>query len=322
MKFLSKSTPIITLALSTTFSFYEAPATAFNLTQNNNPSSLITNLLGDTTGLSNFTVELTGDGRAFGIFENDPFSLGLGVALSTGKVTDLAGVNTDDGDFLSLGNINDLSRDFGVPGASGDSISMQIDFFADDTKEQLFFQYVFGSEEFVEFGGSQFNDSFSLTLNGRNLARLSDEETVININNLVPKPNGIYHPDFIYNPVGTGLASDITKLDGYTIPLLFKGDLIQNATNTLVINVKDEKDGILDSAVFIRAGTLGTIEPSPITNGGSGDGDGSGSGDGSGDGDGIVHPVPEPTTTLLISALTLGGGSFFKHKSTKKSQNF
>ncbi len=307
MNNLYKTTPIITLVLSTVFSFYEAPATAFNLTQNNNPSDLIYNLLGDTTGLSDFNVELTGDGRAFGIFDNDPFSLGSGVALSTGKVTDLAGVNTEDGDFSSLGNVNDLSRDFGIPRASGDSISMQIDFFADDTKDQLFFQYVFGSEEFVEFGGSSFNDSFSLTLNGRNLARLSDEETVVNINNLVPSPNGIYHPDFIYNPVGTGPASDLTKLDGYTIPLLFKGDLIQNATNTLVINVKDKKDGILDTAVFIRADTLGTVEPSPINDD---DGDDSDDNGGNDDNDGGDDPVsiPEPSfgiITLLFSLLSL-----------------
>jgi Ca2+-binding RTX toxin-like protein len=254
-----------------TLSQVETTDSLFRVTPNNNKGQLLEDLLGDTAGLSKITVELVeliGDGRAFGTFKNDPFELGLGVVISTGRVEDLKGSNSEDGGFTQSGN-QDLSRDFAEAGVAGDSISLKIEFDADATKEFLFFQYAFGSEEFAEFGGSPFNDNFSLTLNGFNYARLTDGSTV-SINNLVPSPFGPYHPDFIYNPAQTGPVSGETKLDGYTKPLLFQAPLIQNGRNTLVINVQDVNDGIFDSAVFIKGGTVGTKLPTTKTLDGKG----------------------------------------------------
>lgn len=257
---------------------------AFEALQNNDGFQLLTNFLNSgsgSAGLSNFSISLIGDGRAFGTFQDDPYSLTSGAALSTGKITDLIGPNTQDGRTVS---VPDLSTDFGLLGVTDDAISLQVEFDVDSTAETLFFQYIFGSEEFVEFGGSFFNDSFSLELNGVNLATLSDQVTTVTINNLVPSPDGVYHPDFINNPVSTGPTSTLTKLDGYTRPLLFQGNLIQNARNTLVITVQDTGDGFYDSALLIKGGTLGTVRPPDIpgfeTDGGGTDGtnDDSGSG--------------------------------------------
>uniref|UniRef100_A0A0C1RPU1 Uncharacterized protein n=1 Tax=Tolypothrix bouteillei VB521301 TaxID=1479485 RepID=A0A0C1RPU1_9CYAN len=60
-------------------------------------SQFLKQLLGDTTGLSNFTSTLTGDRTAFGVFKDDPFNLKSGVVLSTGKASELAGRNISDG---------------------------------------------------------------------------------------------------------------------------------------------------------------------------------------------------------------------------------
>jgi Domain of unknown function (DUF4114) len=154
---------------------------------------------------------------------------------------------------------DDLSTDFGIKGSLGDKTTLEIEFDADSTAKQIFLQFVFGSEAFAELGGSDFNDTFSLKLNNEffNLARLSDGSSVT-INKLVPSPlpSDNYHPDFVYNPVGTGAASNQTKLDGYTKTLTFVGDL-KNGKNTLTLEVEDKGDGLLDSAVFIKGGTLG-----------------------------------------------------------------
>jgi hypothetical protein len=270
MKIQSGIITSLSFAIAVILNLNGKPGMAFTLTQNNNSSDLFNNFLqGDTTGLSDFNVKLIGDGRAFGVFQDDPFLLQSGVVLSTGRVTDIDEQNTVDGGF-SPTLTNDLSNDFGHPGSEDDSISLQIDFLADDTVDKLYFQYVFGSEEFVEYGG-QFNDSFSLDLLNSfcdqpgfcNLATLSDRSEVT-INNLVPSPFGLYHPDFIYNPSNTGSASTQTRLDGYTKPLIFVGQLEKNARNTLIINVQDSRDGLLDSAVFIKAKTFGTVEPPKI----------------------------------------------------------
>lgn len=187
---------------------------------------------------------------------------------------------------------NDLSHYFGDDPDIPDLVSLQISFDADQTASKLFFQYVFGSEEFVEFGGTQYNDSFELLLNGINLAKLSDGQTVT-INHLVPNPEGPFHPDYINNPVGSSIP---TRLDGFTRTLTFEGLLLQNARNTLTINIQDVGDGRLDSAVFLKGQSLGTALPPD------------------------VEKVPEPG--LAIASLVVGGLILRKgRKSSSRSRD-
>jgi len=246
----------LTATLTTAMSLLAAPAMAFSVGATNNVETLKNNLLGKKTGgLSNFSLSITGDARAFGIFTNDPFGLTSGVVMSTGKVTELPGQNLDN---------SDLGTDFPPSGQEGDLAELNLSFFADSTAEKLFFKYVFGSEEFLEYGGTQFNDNFELLLNGTNLAKLTDGKTVT-INNLVPNSGdrSTDHPDYINNPSFTGLAANIIKLDGYTKVLGFEGLLKQNQTNVLTIRLQDIGDGSLDTAVFIQ-GDVGTIDPEPV----------------------------------------------------------
>jgi len=271
----------LTATLTTAMSLLAAPAMAFSVGATNNIETLKNNFLGtNTAGLSNFSLSITGDARAFGIFNDDPFGLTSGVVLSTGKVTDIPGENR--------GNSGNLSTDFSAPNVEGDLTQLNLSFFADSTADKLFFKYVFGSEEFLEYAGTSFNDSFELLLNGTNMARLTDGQTVT-INNLVP--NSGYrptdHPDYINNPSVTGLAANIIKLDGYTKVLGFEGLLNKNQTNVLTVRIKDVQDGVYDSAVFIQ-GNVGTVDPEVVP-------------------DPITvdpEPVPEPMT---VGGLMAGG---------------
>jgi hypothetical protein len=254
----------LTATLTTAMSLLAAPAMAFSVGATNNIETLKNNLLGtNTAGLSNFSLSIRGDARAFGIFTDDPFGLMSGVVMSTGKVSDLPGPNLED----------DTGTDFPPSGETGDLAQLNLSFFADSTAEKLFFKYVFGSEEFLEYGGTPYNDDFDLLLNGTNLAKLTDGKTVT-INNLVPNSGdrSTDHPDYINNPPFKGLAANIIKLDGYTKVLGFEGLLNKNQTNVLTIRIQDIGDGALDSAVFIQ-GNVGTIDPDetvpePMTVGG------------------------------------------------------
>lgn len=272
MGLLPIKTTTATIATTALLSLGGLPAMAFDITPGGNASNLLDALLGDTTGLSNFDLKVYDDlgnvnNEAFGLFNDDPFGLGSGIVLSTGKVVDIPGLNTEDGGIEP--NLDkpeqDLSTDFapqgpwdetGYAGFEGDSITLELSFDADNTVAKVFFEYVFGSEEFVEFGGTDYNDSFKMLLNGESLALLSDGQPVT-INNLVPVPDNpsFDHPDFIYNPVGSGVN---TKLDGYTTNLTFQGQLIKNGRNTIKVNIADVSDGILDSAVFIKGNSLST----------------------------------------------------------------
>ncbi len=261
----------LTTTLTGVLSLLAAPAMAFSVGATHNTETLKKNLLGtNTAGLSDFSVSITGNEAAFGTFTNDPFGLTSGVVLSTGKVADIPGQNRKDN---VMTNGSDLNTDFGAKGEQGDLTQLNLSFFANCLVEKLFFEYVFASEEFPEFGGSGFNDNFELLLNGTNLAKLSDGKTVT-INNLVAAPNNrsTDHPDYINNPILTGIAANIIKLDGFTKVLGFEGLLKQNQANVLSIRIKDVGDGNLDSAVFIKGGSVGTAKaeavPEPMTVGG------------------------------------------------------
>ncbi|MEG4498919.1 choice-of-anchor L domain-containing protein [Microcoleus sp. F10-C6] len=267
----SHKTAALTATLTGVLSWLAAPAMAFSVGATNNIETLKNNLLGtNTAGLSDFSVSITGNEAAFGTFTNDPFGLTSGVVLSTGKVTDIPGKNRKDN---LMTNGSDLNTDFGPRGEQGDLTQLNLSFFANSTVEKLFFEYVFASEEFPEFGGSEFNDNFELLLNGTNLAKLSDGKT-FTINNLVPDPNNrsADHADYIDNSSLTGIAASIIKLDGFTKVLGFEGLLKQNQTNVLSIRIKDVGDGNVDSAVFIKGGSVGTEKaeavPEPMTVGG------------------------------------------------------
>ena len=137
------NTPMATLAAfaatTTAIVTTVTSASALSVTQENNTTTLLNTLSGGTSGLSNFTVTPTGLNPAFGKFTNDNvFGLGSGVVLSTGNAVDVVGPN-DTGSKSGLGTIAQLD----------------ISFDADSTVNKLFFQYVFGSEEFLEFAGSQ-----------------------------------------------------------------------------------------------------------------------------------------------------------------------
>ena len=261
----------LTATLTTAMSLLAAPAMALSVGATNNIETLKNTLLGaNTGGLSNFSVSMTGNPAASGTFTNDPFGLISGVVLSTGKVTDIPGQNRKDNDFMGG---SDLSTDFLPLDQEGDLTQLNISFFADSTVEKLFFEYVFASEEFREYGSSRYNDDFELLLNGINFAKLTDAKTVT-INNLVPDRynHSSDHTDYIDNPSLTGLAANITKLDGFTKVLGFEGLLKPNQTNVLSIRIKDVGDGLLDSAVFIKGGSVGTVKaeavPEPMTVGG------------------------------------------------------
>ena len=183
----------------------------------------------------------------------------------------------------------DLSTDLGLPGVAGDTVSLEYRFTPTDASTQAEFDFVFFSEELVEYAQSAFNDSFKITLNGVNLARLSDG-SFASVNTLyTPAAGGdatssIYAlrtdspaTDFIYNPAGTGPAAGETRADGYSKVLHFTGPLIVGAENVLRIEAADVRDGLLDSGILIRGGSLGgsildgfTLErdPSPLAEGG------------------------------------------------------
>lgn len=204
-------------------------------------------LAGDGVEIESSSV--SGDPRAFGRFFNGVDSgIGFesGVILSTGKVVDAIGPNDD------VAISTDLSDD--------DRISLTIGFRA--TVSAIDLKFVFASEEYSEFVGNS-TEHVTFRLNGETVGPFGGDEPVgLASVNGGSTENGVAATRaalFVDNaPVGQGAAPFNIQYDGFTVPLTARlSGLLPGQSYSLTIEIKDEFDEDVDSAVLIAAGTLG-----------------------------------------------------------------
>jgi hypothetical protein len=128
-----------------------------------------------------------------GTYTNASFTYGLGsgVAISTGNALDYEdGPNVETGRTTGYGPAATPAQDtLLTPISQGftqhfDVTQLDLTFDVGATTSKVFFNAVFGSEEFPEFVGSKFIDAFAIYLNGVNIAQFNGQ------------PINIDHPDF------------------------------------------------------------------------------------------------------------------------------
>jgi len=252
-----------------------APAAAapFSTTASTDASALLSLLLGGVSGLSNFNASISGDPAAIGFFSDffisaeglaaapfagntfAPVNIAQGVVLSAGRVDRLPGVNNE---VLPPNAATGASTDFGAPGADGDRAELLIAFDAAASGGTLALRAAFASEEFGYglTGGFFQDDRVSVQLNGVEIG-LSSLGNPLTIVNLLANSSSEIAPN---GSIVT--SSTTTQLDGSTPLTEFAGSLVAGA-NTLRISIEDGGDGIIDSALFLAAGSLMTVEPPP-----------------------------------------------------------
>ncbi|MCF3592771.1 choice-of-anchor L domain-containing protein [Rhodobacteraceae bacterium LMO-12] len=143
-----------------------------------------------------------------------------------------SGIAGNTTDANSAGN---QGTDMGDSGVDGDSITLAFTVTAPENADSFSFSFSFLSEEYPEYVGSSYNDFFSATVNGTEVA-LDLNANPISVNN-----------DFFsdtLSPVGT-------FYDGQTPPLVVATDVNGGDTITVQFQVADAGDGIYDSAAFI-----------------------------------------------------------------------
>ena len=235
-----------------------------DLTGGLTPTDLANALVG--TGVSISNVTFTGDEAGAGAFSGGTGIIGFeeGIVLGSGSVLDTVGPNVLDDvttEFLTNGD-SDLNTLSGF--TTHDAVVLEFDFVPDS--DQLFFTYVFASDEYNEFVNTQFNDVFAFFVNGVNCAIVggSDPVSINTINNGNPygsPPNS--HPElYINNDLDDGGGSIDTEMDGLTVPLNCASTVNPNVTNHIKLAIADASDFAYDSAVFIQAGSLTTTDVS------------------------------------------------------------
>jgi hypothetical protein len=234
------------------------PVLAAISTQNLNivtATNLANALVGPGVTISN--VNFTGAKEAAGTFTGGTGIIGFeqGVILSSGDIEGTIGPNVFDETSLNNGKAGDASLDLLSGLETHDAAILEFDFVPDAAT--VFLQYVFASDEYNEFVGTEFADVLGFFINGANCARVGSLAVSINsINNLTNF--GLYRN----NDLDDGGGTILTEMDGLTVVLTCQASVMPNVTNHIKLAIGDAGDSFLDSNVFLRAGSFSTISPS------------------------------------------------------------
>ncbi len=250
----------------------------------------------DTTRSAEFLVQdiLIGQGILVGNVTSHgaPYSIALftdssaqvgikeGILLSTGNVYYSIGPNKSPRSGWASNTPGDEDLNKVTRGKTYDAAVLAFDFIT--SSEMLSFNFVFASEEYQEYVGSKFNDVFGFFLTGPNadhvnLATLPDGKTAITINNVNHEQGKMYYVDNPYYNTSDPFIWDVRKrkviknrkyqkkvdpprydvqFDGFTVVLQARFTVIPVEIYHIKMAVADVSDGILDSGVFLEAGSF------------------------------------------------------------------
>jgi hypothetical protein len=268
---------LLILMMPTPVVFASPGLTTTDLGSGLTPVDMVEMLLGPGIEIAN--VSYTGVNESAGTFSGGTDIIGFdgGVVLSSGYISYLVGPNSADNKTTVLGLPGDTDLDGLAGSMTWDAVVLEFDF--KPAGRTLTFDYVFGSEEYNEYANSSFNDVFGFFLNEiniekTNIALLPDGVTPVSINNVnggnpygTDPQNPFYYRN---NDLQDGGGAIDTELDGLTTVLSVNADVIPGEWYRIKIGIADTGDPVMDSAVFIKAGSFTStnllLEPVEATN--------------------------------------------------------
>lgn len=211
-------------------------------------------LLGSGVAVSNITYN--GNSAAIGYFNGTNSNLGLdsGIVLTSGNISGVPGPNNSGSTSTSWYGPGDSDLDGLTTATTEDASVLEFDFIPASAKVK--FRYVFGSEEYMEWAGSSFNDVFGFFISGPgitgnpNIALIPGTSTPVTINNVNLITNLSYYVD---NETPMGLT---VQYDGFTTVLEAEITVIPCEMYHIKIAVADAGDAAYDSGVFLEAGSF------------------------------------------------------------------
>lgn len=248
---------------------------AISVTTEDDASVLASNIEG--TGITISNEVYTGHAEASGTFSGAFGAIGIdsGIILTTGLAIEAEGSNQNPNDTGGIGD--DTSTDHNLPGDldlnellddptdfSFDPAILEFDF-ETTSAGILAFNYVFGSEEYDEFVDDGFNDIFGFFLTELgdpidpltdNLALVPGTSDIVSIDTV----NGVDTPT-LYNSNNNPANFDI-EYDGFTdVFTATSPNVLDPGMYHIKLAIADGGDRILDSAVFIQAGSFSVTPP-------------------------------------------------------------
>lgn len=273
-------------------------AQAISVTQNTNADDLAAALLmSGGGGLTVTSATLEGQNNGLGAVSSGTFinnagtynSVGPGVVLSTGNVSDyetgpniFPNFSTGFATSATPAQQALITPITGFPGFDVTQLDMNFD--VDVDTDKIFFNVVWGTEEFPEFIGSEFKDAFGIYLNGTNIALFDG------------LPVNVDHPNMA-SVSGTELDGVLDPSGDGTNPImLFEGLITPGSTdNLLTFIIADTGDNVLDSTVYISG--FGSSDPG-----------------GGNPGGGDIGVIPVPAALPLFITALAGLGVFGRRR--------
>jgi len=254
--------------------FLVGPAYALTVTPTSDSATLVDSLLG--SGISVISSAFTGASGSAGLFSGagDAIGINSGIILTSGQANLAVGPNDSESATGSNNFAGSATLDALIPGFSTFDAAILDIVFTSNTGN-LFFNFVFASEEYNEWVNSSYNDVFGFFLDGVNIALLPDE-TPVSINNVNLGAN----PSYYINNSDVASPVDL-QYDGFTTVLTAQALGLSAGEHTISLQIADAGDSSLDSAIFLQGGSFSGEQPEPNT-------------------------VPEPSTLLLVGAGLLG----------------
>jgi hypothetical protein len=278
---------MLAVAAAVALACSQAPANAISVVAEGNADNLVNSLLGSGITLVSGTASLTGGDSSAGFFSDGTASgivINKGVILSSGSIFNALGPNENDGqttDFNLPGD-SDLTKAAGQD--TFDATILQFDFTT--AGGDLYFNYVFASEEYNEFVNA-YNDVFGFYLDGENIALIPSTTTPVSVNTININSNPELFNNNDITDFGIPTPFNNIQYDGFTKVLTAKAlGLGKGTTHTIKLAIADSGDHVLDSAVFLQANSF-SEDP--------------------------TAPVPEPTS-MLLGLLGLGGAFGLKRR--------
>jgi hypothetical protein len=265
-------------------------ARALTVTETGDANTLVNEFLG--SGITVTGISYNGAAVASGTF-TDGLSSGIGIdegiILTSGRAGFAVGPNDSDYKTQHNGWGGDPDLEGLIPGYTvNDATVLEFDF--ESAGGDVYFNYVFASEEYNEWVDSPFNDVFGFFLDGTNIAELPDGTPVtIDTVNKLDNPT-LYNN----NDPSDGIPPFNIEYDGFTDVLTVSFTGLSAGTHHIKLAVADAGDHVLDSAVFLQAGTFSDVPTDPI------------------------DPIPEPSNLLLLGIGLIGVLALGRKKLAKK----
>lgn len=178
-----------------------------------------------------------------------------GVMLSTGRIADALPTNVSDNSGSVSSGAGDLATNLALGVTTTDATALEMEFqFGDGTiGGDLFLELRFASEEYNE---QLARDVVAVLVDGVNVALVPNSVNPINSGSINSTTNSLLY--YNNDPSDGGKYLQQTSLDGFTASLQLSALGLSAGAHTLRIVVADTVDQLTDSAIFIRAASVGT----------------------------------------------------------------